>query len=89
MNAVKVSPWKLFIVRARECGRLLVVLMGGSAFALVAAGTGTVRGAIVATVFGLLTTAGIYSGQRLAAWRIQQEIARPRSKAVTGCDCHR
>lgn len=87
MSEINVSPQKLFIVRAREFGRLLVIFTGGSVLALGAASAGTALGAILATAFGLLTTAGIYCGQRLAIWRIRRELSRPLSKGVTGCDC--
>jgi hypothetical protein len=88
MSEINVSPQKLFIVKAREFGRLLVFFTGGSILALGAANSGTAVGAILATAFGLLTTAGVYFGQRLAIWRIWRELSRPLSKAATGCDCH-
>jgi hypothetical protein len=88
MSEITVSPQKLFIARVREFGRLLVFFTGGSILALGAANSGTAAGEILATAFGLLTTAGIYFGQRLAIWRIRRELSRPLSKAATGCDCH-
>ncbi|MFI7644286.1 hypothetical protein [Nonomuraea sp. NPDC049400] len=87
MSEINVSPWQVFTIKVRMVSRLLSILAGGSVLALGAANAGTAVGAIVATAIGLLTTAGIYSGQRLAAWLVQQEIARPRSKPVTSCDC--
>lgn len=67
----------LFLIKVHECGRLLAVLFGGSFLTAAAASVG---GAIPATFFGLLTTAGLYSGQSLATWRIRQELSRHRPR---------